>query len=285
MAFDFKPFVKWFGYTRRERRSSFVLLLILLLTVLIRYLVPSKELPIKDFSASMAERNPESSVNSDRPAGSVKLVTFDPNRAPSSVLISLGFSDKQAGIIVNYRQKGGRFKSPSDIYRIYGVDSALILRLIPYIIIEKDTAIGHERNNVQYKKTELNKCDSSELDKLPGIGPVLASRIIKYRKLLGGYVSVSQLREVYGLRDSIFNMIAGRVSVDSNSITVIQINKAGFKDLIRHPYFERYDVQAILKYRELKGNITGITDLVDNRILSSEKAQRIRPYLLFDIQE
>jgi competence protein ComEA len=282
MTFDFKPFLKWFGYTRRERRSSFILLLILFLTVLIRYLVPSKEVLIEDFSASLVERNPGSSVNIDRPAGSVKLFTFDPNRASSSALISLGFSDKQTGTIVNYRQKGGRFRSPSDMFRIYGVDSALILRLIPYIIIERDTAFGLERKNVQFKKTELNRSDSTELDKLPGIGPVLASRIIKYRKLLGGYVSVIQLKEVYGLTDSTYRLIAGRVTADSLAITFININTAGFKELIRHPYFERYDVQAILKYRELKGKITGIAELLDNKIISREKAQRVRPYLLFD---
>jgi competence protein ComEA len=282
MAFDFRPFLKWFGYTRRERRSSFILLLILFLTVLIRYLVPSKEVLIEDFSASLVERNPGSSVNIDRPAGSVKLFTFDPNRASSSALISLGFSEKQTKTIVSYRQKGGRFKHPSDMYRIFGVDSALILRLIPYIIIERDTAFGLERKNVQFKKTELNRSDSTELDKLPGIGPVLASRIIKYRKLLGGYVSVIQLKEVYGLTDSTYRLIAGRVSADSLAITFININTAGFKELIRHPYFERYDVQAILKYRELKGKITGIAELLDNKIISREKAQRVRPYLLFD---
>jgi DNA uptake protein ComE-like DNA-binding protein len=61
----------------------------------------------------------------------------------------------------------------------------------------------------------------------------------------------------------------------------ININSAGFSELDRHPYLERYDVQAILKYREIKGRIEGMNELKTNNILKGEKAARIFPYLLF----
>ena len=97
------------------------------------------------------------------------------------------------------------------------------------------------------------------LESLPGIGPVLSVRIIKYRNLLGGYASSGQLREVYGLpeeRHSI--LISQRVFADSLAVRKIRINEADFKALIRHPYFQRTEVSAILKYRELKGVIPDI---------------------------
>jgi competence protein ComEA len=82
-----------------------------------------------------------------------------------------------------------------------------------------------------------------------------------YRDLLGGFYSVRQLMEVYGMPDSTFSLIAGRLRSDSTGVKQIDINKASFSDLIRHPYLERYDVQAILKYREIKGRIEGTAEL------------------------
>jgi len=131
-------------------------------------------------------------------------------------------------------------------------------------------------------KIDLNRCDSADLDKLPGIGPVLSARIIKYRNLLGGYSTVEQLREVYGLRDSTFMLISGRVSADSALLRKININTAVFSELLRHPYLDKHDVQAIMKYRELKGRAEGISELIVNGILPGDKASRVSPYLDFD---
>jgi DNA uptake protein ComE-like DNA-binding protein len=150
--------------------------------------------------------------------------------------------------------------------------------------ITKDAAgiIRKNRYASPTKKMELNICDSADLERLPGIGPVLSARIIKYRNLLGGYVSVEQLKEVYGLPDSTYLIICSRVSADSTLVSKININSATFSELNRHPYIERYDVQGILKYRELKGRIERISDLIDNKIMTGERALKILPYLRFD---
>jgi len=134
----------------------------------------------------------------------------------------------------------------------------------------------------QREKMELNTCDSADLERLPGIGPVLSARIIKYRNLLGGYASVSQLREVYGLRDSTYNLIYKRVSADSALVRKIRINSASYNELNRHPYLERYDVQAVIRYRQLNVRISSITELIKNDILTEDKAMKILPYLKFD---
>ena len=50
-------------------------------------------------------------------------------------------------------------------------------------------------------------------------------------------------------------MIKGRLFADSSAIRKININSAGYRELIRLPYIEKYDVSAILKCRELEGRI------------------------------
>jgi DNA uptake protein ComE-like DNA-binding protein len=116
---------------------------------------------------------------------------------------------------------------------------------------------------------------------LPGIGPVLSVRIIKYRNLLGGFVSVQQLKEVYGLPVETYEMICRRVFADSLSVRKIKVNDAEYKDLIRHPYFKKNEVEAILKYRQLSGSINGLDDMRKNNLISEETCRKIRLYLEF----
>ncbi len=134
---------------------------------------------------------------------------------------------------------------------------------------------------IKRKPLDLNSCDSASLVALPGIGPVLSVRIIKYRNILGGFVAVSQLKEVYGLPEETYIIISPLVYADSLSIRKIRINTAEYKDLIRHPYFQRNEVAAILKYRELKGEISDIKVMIENNLISEETASRIRIYLDF----
>ena len=209
-----EPLKNWFGYTRRERRSTFILLIIIMIVIALRFSVPERNINIEEISTGFP-------------------VSWDGKEVITGIVTD---TLKQKKIITGRKQK-------------------------PLI--------------------DLNTCDSASLESLPGIGPVLSARIIKYRKLLGGYASVNQLKEVYGLQEETFDLIAARVFADSMAVRKIKINKADYKELIRLPYFERYEVSAILKYRELKGSITGMNDLTENKLIPAEKVARIRPYLDF----
>ena len=92
---------------------------------------------------------------------------------------------------------------------------------------------------------------------------------------------MEQLREVYGLTEDTYNIICGRLSADTSAIRKIKINTADYRQLIRLPYFEKEEVSATLKYREAKRRIGGIKELIDNKLISEEKARRIQPYIEF----
>jgi len=128
---------------------------------------------------------------------------------------------------------------------------------------------------------DLNKCDSAALEALPGIGPVLSARIIRYRNLLGGYAVVNQLKEVYGLPEETYDLVSGSLKADPGDVRKININLADYRQLIRLPYFERYEVTAILKYRELKGKVVGIDELVENGVIDTGKVKKVKWYLEF----
>lgn len=186
---------------------------------------------------------------------------FDPNKANINELKEFGFNNFQSKNLINYRKKGGVFKNANDLMKIYGVDSMFFKTIESHIQIEKQIRLPQTTNLVEVYKVELNEVDSAGLVKLPGIGPVYAARIIKYRKLLGGYYSKTQLLEVYNFPGETLLNIEKYISVDSVLIKKIRINFAEFKDLLRHPYLNKKQVAAILDYREKNGAFKSIRAL------------------------
>ena len=126
---------------------------------------------------------------------------------------------------------------------------------------------------------DINRADSVQLLPLPGIGPVFAGRLIKYRGLLGGYASVDQLMEVYGMSMETFDMIADRIVIDTTSLIKLDLNIATFRELLRHPYLEYENVKALVNYRDFKGDIQSIRELQDNFILPDSVLNRVIPYI------
>lgn len=281
---NIEPIRNWFGFTRRERRSSFILLLIIFIILALRFSVPEKNIAVEDVTAGISIFEESSGLNTGEIQSSVQLFSFDPNTASYPTLIKLGLDSKEANTLIKYRTKGGKFRNPSDIRKVYGIDEAKAVKLIPFVEVAIDTP--RKAKIVSYRQQrptlDINSCDSASLVRLPGIGPVLSARIIKYRRLLGGFASVNQLTEVYGLSPETFDLIKGRVYADSLALLRVDINSAGYKEISRLPYFEKYEVTAILKYKELKGSILSITDLIDNKILTEEKAVKVQPYLKFE---
>lgn len=129
---------------------------------------------------------------------------------------------------------------------------------------------------------DINRADSAQLLPLPGIGPVFSGRIIKYRDLLGGFVSTEQLGEVYGLDPETIEEIKGSILVDTAGIRRLSLNGSAFSNLLRHPYLEYADVKALMRYRDLNGKIGSAGEIRDNHLLNDSTLDRVIPYLDFD---
>lgn len=126
----------------------------------------------------------------------------------------------------------------------------------------------------------LNEVDTTQWKKIPGIGSAYSSRIVKYQALLGGYVCKEQLMEVYGIDNELYSQISPYIEADSNYIK-LNVNYLGFRDLLRHPYLNYKQVQAIVDLREKKGNIALINELAMLDEFTSDDIIRLEPYLLF----
>lgn len=219
------------------------------------------------------------------------LFNFDPNTASAESLKQLGLRDKIVHTIINYRSKGGRFKTAEDLQKIYGLSAHDFDALKPYVKIvlssKADTASHfsstYPKKSYAYTKipivVDINKADSVMLEKLPGIGSKLSSRIINYRKKLGGFYSINQIAETWGLADSVFQHIKPHLSLSNPSLQKININIASDIELDAHPYITKSQAKIIVAYRNEHGMFSSIELLKRLPFASEDWFNKISPYL------
>lgn len=203
-----------------------------------------------------------------------ELFKFDPNIATKEDFERLGFKTWQAENIIKYRSKGGSFKQPSDLAKIYGLDEDLVNSLLPYVEIESQPEVAHVDILIN-----LNEATAEDLQQLRGIGAAYSRRIVEYREKLGGYVSIGQLREVYGMTDDLYSSISQYLELGGKPVKTINVNTADFKALISHPYIDKDITLAILNYREFAGSIKSTDELVRQKALSKAQYDKISKYI------
>lgn len=262
----------------------------------------------KDFLASVKYQDSiqEQRLKSqDKPANRPELRPFDPNEADSALLCRIGLPGWMARNVVRYRQKGGVFRKPEDFRRIYGMTDERFEMLRPYIrIARRDTAttpaiadkiqpdttskdstrkpaiplFQHVRKYPAGTIIELNQADTTELKKIPGVGSVIARMIVKYRTHLGGYYSVSQLKDIRLRAD----LLEPWFRVDTTAIRRINLNRGGTASLRRHPYINFYQARAIVEWRKEHGPLKDLTPFEQHPDFTKEDLERLGHYVCYE---
>ena len=129
---------------------------------------------------------------------------------------------------------------------------------------------------------ELNAADTTILKKVPGIGSTFARRIVKYRELLGGFYSVSQLCEVYGIDEERYDAMKSWFSVDLSTICKVFVNQVPVKSLYKHPYINKQQARIIEQLRKQKGKLSGWENLQLLEEFTETDKERLMPYLSFE---
>ncbi|MFK7920485.1 MAG: helix-hairpin-helix domain-containing protein [Bacteroidia bacterium] len=206
-----------YPFSRRQNRGFGLLMLFMLISWSGARLYqhfqppPAGTLPFKNFPVFAATYQPP---------------CVEINQADKATWDSLpGIGAKLSDRIVRYRRTRGGFESIDDLQKVYGLKAETFARIQANLWMETSIVLRPQRkahyakrkSKSPYQKTryrnrkttqtaiiDLNQADSTQLDALPGIGPTLANRILKYRKILGYYYHVDQLRSVYGLNEENF---------------------------------------------------------------------------------
>ncbi len=210
-------------------------------------------------------------------------VNFDPNKIDTSIALAAGLTSKQTNVILNYLSKGGVFRTKKDFRKMYCITEAQFKRLEPFILLP-DSVTGSITKKVERKsvQVDIGKADSVLLMQLRGIGLVFASRIIKYRELLGGFTSTGQLLEVYGMKDSLFNALSPFIYLsDTVPFRFIHLNTDSVSVLAAHPYVRRKLAGIIIAYRK-QHPFTSVQDIAAMPLVTDEMFRKLAPYLKSD---
>jgi competence ComEA-like helix-hairpin-helix protein len=231
----------YFSFNSRERLAIILLCCLMGLFWILPAFYPDKSLPIitekekprteepftkelhpHEFVQPNAARNFESyAAEKPEPARVISYFYFDPNTIDANQWQKLGLRPKTINTILNYRNKGGQFRKPDDLRKIWGLKPEDADQLVPFVQIVKASVPEKEapkyfgqskdslvvRSHKGYKNININSASQSDWESFPGIGPVLASRIIKYRDKMGGFKTVEQVGKTYGIPDSVFQKI------------------------------------------------------------------------------
>ena len=164
----------------------------------------------------------------------VENFMFNPNTASHDDFQRLGFSEKQASALVNYRNKGGIFRRKSDFAKSFVVADSVYRRLEPYIDIPL---------------LDLNTADSAAFDGLPGIGGYFANKIIEYRTRLRGYSYKEQLMDIYRFDKEKYDALHDLVTVDISTSTPYPLWSLPEDSLAKHPYIGWHAAHGISVYK------------------------------------
>ena len=218
-----------------------------------------------------------------------ELFQFDPNTITFNDWQRLGLNEKTSKTILKYVSKGGKFYKPEDLLKIWGMPEGFYERVKDYVVIAS-VAKNYPQN--YYNKPEfvkeerkpsvvnINNADTSAFIALPGIGSKLSARIVNFREKLGGFYSVDQIGETYGLPDSTFRKLRPRLQVDANAVRKINVNTATKDELKAHPYIRWNLANAIVEYRNQHGEFKSLDELKNIAIIDEATFSKIVHYLV-----
>jgi len=266
-------------FSKKERIGILAFIVIVLLLLSFPYMVPQKPLP--DLSAMTADSKKwkeildNSTVKESNHPVAIHLHPFDPNTLSVEEWQTFGVPITVAKRIINYVSKGGQFRKAEDLRKIWGMPPSLADRLIPYV-----------RTNYQepvFKKTirtiqpiDMNTADLEAWKSLPGIGNVLAERIIKYRERSNGFSSKEELKSVFGLKDSLLMEIEPYLQVKESNLQKLPLNRTSAYQIVQKTGVPIEIAKAIVLRRQTNGLFTAIDQLLEVPGFKSEWLSRFK---------
>ncbi|MDX1907126.1 MAG: helix-hairpin-helix domain-containing protein [Bacteroidia bacterium] len=297
-------------FSASQRRGVLLLFVIIGLTAAGVYLVrmdEARELPpafpaLTDSMSGSTGHSTASFQEKNTPQA------LDINQADSARWEQMpGIGPVLAARIVKYRDAIGGFEQVADLQKVYGLPAETYDKLLPYLRISPYAGVqAAAPAPVAAAPLDLNKATADELASLPGIGPVLSARIVKYRDAIGGFTSVDQLQKVYQLSPETYTAVSPMVFVAAppppdliaeaapvaspeqrtRSITApaaagqrADLNVADSAALTAVPGIGPVLAARIVKYRKIIGGFVHKDQLRQVYGMSAENYDRMAPFL------
>ncbi|WDO13141.1 helix-hairpin-helix domain-containing protein [Flavobacterium sp. WW92] len=219
-----------------------------------------------------------------------KIYPFNPNFITDFKGYKLGMSTVEIDRLLKFREGNKYVNSAEEFQAVTKVSDSLLNAIAPYFKFpdwvknKKSSFTSYEKQSfVKNEKIiliDINKATQEDLIKIYGIGPGLSERILKQKEILGGFVSMEQMNDVWGLSPEVIEKLNAQFKIGVvPNVKKIKINDASVKELSQFPYF-RYPIsKEIVTYRSMNGGISSSEDLIKIKGFPVEKVKIIEKYL------
>lgn len=297
---SFKTIQAYFKFTKEQRTGIFFLLVIIVVLQLVYFFIDfsslSNEYPEKQKWLSLQVEM--DSLKMDSKNSKPKIYLFNPNFITDYKGYKLGMSIQEIDRLLAFRKENKYVNSPQEFQNVTKVSDSLLNVMSPYFKFPdwvnnkkqstkfKEYAVYQNESFAKKEKIviiDINQATKEDLVKIYGIGEAISVRILKQKETLGGFVSMEQMKEVWGLSPEVIENLNTHFKVLAlPRFKKIEINNASLKELSQFHYFRYALAKEIVTYRSMNGNIKNIEDLTKIKGFPVDRANIIGLYLDFN---
>jgi DNA uptake protein ComE-like DNA-binding protein len=223
------------------------------------------------------------------------MYPFNPNYITDYKGYKMGMSVQEIDKLLLFRRQNKYVNSAKEFQNVTGISDSLLKIISPYFKFpdwvngkksQKPFVDYADKNYVKKENVpllDLNKASKEDLIKIYGVGEALSARILKEKELLGGFVSMEQLRDIWGLSaDAVDGLMTHFKIYTIPAVKKLDINNASIKDIAHFSFFSYGLAKQIVTYRSMNGDFETIEDLTKIKGFPVEKANIIALYLDFN---
>ncbi len=292
----FKTISSYFKFSRSQRTGIFFLFVVIVVLQLVYFFVDfsslSKIVPEKEKWLSL--QSEIDSIKQRKLNFIPKIYPFNPNFISDFKGYKLGMTVKQIDRLLAFRKENKYVNSPQEFQEVTRVSDSLLKAMTPFfkfpdwVNTKKEFKDYNKSTSIAFAKkgkivvTDINQATQEDLIKIYGIGEAISLRILKEKESFGGFVSMEQMKDIWGLSPEVIENLNLHFKVSVLPyIQKIDVNNASIKELSQFPYFKYPISRKIVTYRSMNGDFKNAEDLTKNIGLSIEKANIIALYLKF----
>ncbi|GEP49344.1 hypothetical protein FNO01nite_00160 [Flavobacterium noncentrifugens] len=290
----FSSLKPYFSFSKTQRIGLLILFTLFIVLEAIYFLMNANQ-PEKietDEKQWISLQSKVDSLNHHKTGFVPKIYPFNPNFITDFKGYKLGMSVDEIDRLLQFRKSNRFVNSTKEFQDVTKVSDSLLAEMAPYFKFPdwvKNKKSGHENNKFRsdFKKEKLQVIDINlatpeDLKRIYGIGDGLSERILKEKDKFGGFVSMEQMNDIWGLSPEVIEKLTTSFSVKSvPDVKKIHINDAPLKELMQFPYFRYSVAKAIVTYRSMNGKILNVEDLTKISGFPVDKVKIIALYLEF----
>ncbi|MEK6450174.1 MULTISPECIES: ComEA family DNA-binding protein [Myroides] len=222
------------------------------------------------------------------------IYPFNPNFISDYKGFLFGMTKEEIDRLHQFRDKNLYVNSVREFQNVTQVSGEWLEKYSPYFKFPK--WVNQQKGELKYEKKGdtkkdreeiiepicINSATNDDLQKVRGIGPAYADRILKERARLGGFVSIEQLKFVKGIpEETVVELSKYFILKTSPAYTLLNINEATINQIKELPYMNYFIAREVVKYRSMNGDFVNKQDLVKIEKFPIDKVDIISLYLKF----